>query len=159
MDCSLPSSSVHGISQARILECVAISFFRGFFPTQGSNPCLSPALTREFFTTSTNWEAWWLYNYVQTIPLGYMLLKNDKSRTSLWQWIRICLPVQGTWVPSLVQEDFTCCRATKLMTHNYLAHVLRLLKPVSPRARALQQEKSLQWEAHTLQLQSSPNSL
>ena len=29
MDCSLPSSSVHGISQARILEWVAIPFSRG----------------------------------------------------------------------------------------------------------------------------------
>ena len=29
MDCSLPGSSVHGIFQARILEWVAISFFRG----------------------------------------------------------------------------------------------------------------------------------
>ena len=30
MDCSLPGSSVHGISQARILEYVAISSYRGF---------------------------------------------------------------------------------------------------------------------------------
>ena len=29
MDCSLPGSSLHGILQARILEGVAISFFRG----------------------------------------------------------------------------------------------------------------------------------
>ena len=29
MDCSLPGSSVHGIFQARILECVPISFSRG----------------------------------------------------------------------------------------------------------------------------------
>ena len=29
MDCSLPGSSVQGISQARILEWVAISFSRG----------------------------------------------------------------------------------------------------------------------------------
>ena len=29
MDCSLPGSSVHGICQARILECVAIPFSRG----------------------------------------------------------------------------------------------------------------------------------
>ena len=29
MDCSLPSSSVHGIFQTRVLECVAISFSRG----------------------------------------------------------------------------------------------------------------------------------
>ena len=29
MDCSLPGSSVHGISQARILERIAIPFSRG----------------------------------------------------------------------------------------------------------------------------------
>ena len=29
MDCSLPGSSVHGIFQARVLECIAISFSRG----------------------------------------------------------------------------------------------------------------------------------
>ena len=40
MDCSLPDSSTHGIFQARILEFVAISFPRGIFPTQGSNPGL-----------------------------------------------------------------------------------------------------------------------
>ena len=28
MDCSLPGSSIHGIFQARVLEWVAISFFR-----------------------------------------------------------------------------------------------------------------------------------
>ena len=36
MDCSPPGSSVHGISQARILEWVAL----GIFSTQGSNPHL-----------------------------------------------------------------------------------------------------------------------
>ena len=42
MDCSPPGSSVHGISLARILECVAISFSQEIFLIQGSN--LSPAL-------------------------------------------------------------------------------------------------------------------
>ena len=37
MDCSAPGSSIHGISQARILKWVAISFSRGIFPTQGLN--------------------------------------------------------------------------------------------------------------------------
>ena len=35
MDCSPSGSSVHGISQARILEKVAISSSRGLFPAQG----------------------------------------------------------------------------------------------------------------------------
>ena len=37
MNCSPPGFSVHAISQARILEWVAICFFGGL-PTQGSNP-------------------------------------------------------------------------------------------------------------------------
>ena len=41
MDCSPPGSSVHEISQARILEWVAIPFSRGIFPTQGWNPSFS----------------------------------------------------------------------------------------------------------------------
>ena len=32
MDCSLPGFSIHGILQARILECVTISFSRGSSP-------------------------------------------------------------------------------------------------------------------------------
>ena len=38
--CSPQGSSVHGISQARILEWVAISFSRGIFSTQESSPYL-----------------------------------------------------------------------------------------------------------------------
>ena len=42
MDCSSPGSSVHGILQARILEWVAISFFRGSsWPRNGTG---SPVL-------------------------------------------------------------------------------------------------------------------
>ena len=39
-DCSLPGSSVHGISQGIILEWFAISFSKGIFLTQGWNPGL-----------------------------------------------------------------------------------------------------------------------
>ena len=42
MDCSLPGSSVNGISQARILECFAIPFSRRSF-NPGTEP-RSPAL-------------------------------------------------------------------------------------------------------------------
>ena len=40
MDCSSPGYSVHGVLQARILEWLAIRFFQGIFPTQGSKPGL-----------------------------------------------------------------------------------------------------------------------
>ena len=73
------------------------------------------------------------------------------------QWIRICLPMKGAWVQSLVGEDPMCCRATKPVCHNYRAQILepqpansnyearmpRLLKPTRPRACGVHQEKPL----------------
>ena len=41
-------------------------------------------------------------------------------RTSLVvQWLRISLPMQGTWIRFLVWEDPTYHEATKLVCHNY----------------------------------------
>ena len=58
MDCSLPGSSVHGISQARILEWVAISFSRGSSrPRIEPTSFVSPALATRFFTTKATLEA------------------------------------------------------------------------------------------------------
>ena len=34
------------------------------------------------------------------------------------QWLRICLPIQGTWVQSPVLKDPTCHRAIKPESHN-----------------------------------------
>ena len=44
------------------------------------------------------------------------------------QWLRIHLPMQGTWVRSLVWEEPTCHGATKPVHHNYWAGTL---EPVS----------------------------
>ena len=63
MDCSRPGSSVHGISQARILEWVAISFFRDL-----SNPEIKPE--------SSPWQ-------VGSLPLSHLGIKfggHPKSR-------------------------------------------------------------------------------
>ena len=38
--------------------------------------------------------------------------------------MRICLPVQETWVPSLIREDPTYHGATKPVYRNYRAHAL-----------------------------------
>ena len=48
------------------------------------------------------------------------MFKDSISGTSLVvKWLRIRLPMQGTWVQSLVWEDPTCHGATKPMCHNY----------------------------------------
>ena len=47
-DCSLPGSIVHGISQARIVEGIAISFSRGSSPPR--NPTRVSCIAGGFFT-------------------------------------------------------------------------------------------------------------
>ncbi|KAJ8797796.1 hypothetical protein J1605_016998 [Eschrichtius robustus] len=48
------------------------------------------------------------------------LLKNYILGASLVvQWLRICLPMQGTRVRALVWEDPTCRGATGPVSHNY----------------------------------------
>ena len=50
----------------------------------------------------------------------YIQNKISLNRTSLVaQWLRICLPMQGTWVRALIWVDPTCRGATKPVRHNY----------------------------------------
>ena len=59
---------------------------------------------------------------------------RERSGTSLViQWLRICLPKQGTQVQSLVQEDSTCHGEPKPMPYSYWAHSLMHHKHRSPR--------------------------
>ena len=55
---SLPGSSIHGISQARILEGLLCPL-PGDLPDRRIEPpsLMSPALTGRVFTTSAAWEA------------------------------------------------------------------------------------------------------
>ena len=51
---------------------------------------------------------------------GLIKTESHEAGTSLVaQWLRVCLPMQGTWVRALVQEDPTCHGATKPVHHNY----------------------------------------
>ena len=57
MECGPPGSSAHGIHQARILECVAISFSRGIFPTQDpTHVSWVSCIGKWIFTTEPPWK-------------------------------------------------------------------------------------------------------
>ena len=70
VDCSPPSSSVPGVSQARIQEWFAISFFRGISLTEGSNPRL------------LRWQ-------VNSLPLPHLVVE----RTYIYYWTHVWLLV------------------------------------------------------------------
>ena len=58
------------------------------------------------------------------ICLFYFLKISSPGTSLVALWLRIRLPVQGTRVRALVQEDPTCCGTTKPMHHNYWACTL-----------------------------------
>jgi len=81
MECSPSGSSVHGISQARILEWVAISFSRDLLDP--SIKPASPALAGGFFTTASPG------NLVE----GYQILLEHVTKYPSWaeEWRRASL--------------------------------------------------------------------
>ena len=87
---------------------------------------------------------WAFHKYIHT--------NIHKVGTSLVvQWLRICLPMQGTQVQSLVQEDPTCHRATKPVHHNYWACTLELTSHNYWSLHVLETSSHDYW-AHVLQL-------
>ena len=48
-----------------------------------------------------------------------MKAKTRSGASLVVQWLRICLPMQGTQVRVLVREDPICCGATRPVRHNY----------------------------------------
>ena len=69
--------------------------------------------------------------YVVLISMFYMVHDQhvDQYHIKQWpraslvaQWLRICLPMQGTRVQALVWEDPTCRGATGPVSHNYWAY-------------------------------------
>ena len=98
-----------------------------------------------------------LYNSLRMVQREWFLLKDHYgkgdqkglSRASLVaQWLRICLPIQGTRVRAKVWEDPTCRGATRPVSHNYWA--------CASGACAPQQERPRQWEARAPRWRVAP---
>ena len=67
------------------------------------------------------------------------ICSKKKPGTSLvTQWIRISLPMQGTWIRSLIWEDPTCTWETKPMSHSYWVPGSRAHEPQILKAACLE---------------------
>ena len=81
---------VHGILQARILECIANSLLQEIFPTQGSNPGLLH-WRQILYLLRHQGSSHWAYEVVIIIILilqnRTLMLGNDKEiNKGLWAW-------------------------------------------------------------------------
>ena len=62
---------------------------------------------------------WFVHLCSTTPPLAPS--RDGVCASLVVRWLRIYLSMQGTWLPSLVQEDPICCRATKPVSHQLLS--------------------------------------
>ena len=85
MHCSLPSSFVHGISQARIREWVAIFHLQGIFPTQGLNPCLLWLLHWQILYHWATWEVQRLHDFPLTRDFYRIELGPKGISMNIWE--------------------------------------------------------------------------
>ena len=119
----------------------SLFLLQGIFPTQELNPGLLHCtqilyqLSHKGSPRILEWVAYpfssrssWPRNQTRVSWIAEGFFTNWATRDSLLQnfsWSKIWLPVQGTWVQFLVQEDCTCCRHTKSGCPSYWSpHVL-----------------------------------
>ena len=58
-------------------------------------------------------------NFSTSLAIREMQIKITMRASLVAQWLRVCLPMQGTWVRALVWEDPICRGATGSVSHNY----------------------------------------
>ena len=71
MNCSLPSSSVHRISQARMQEWVAISYSRG--SSRPRDPTHTSCIGRQVLYHWATWETWFKKYSLSDLPEIFIL--------------------------------------------------------------------------------------
>ena len=99
-----------------------------------------PLFSKDIFTK---------YRVLGWLTFFFQYIKDVVQGASLVvQWLRICLPMQGTRGRALVWEDPTCRRATGPVSHNYWA--------CASGACAPQQERPRQWKARTRRWRVAP---
>ena len=58
-------------------------------------------------------------SYSASLVIREIQIKTTRRASLVVQWLRICLPMQGTQVRALVWEDPICRGATRPVNHNY----------------------------------------
>ena len=104
--------------------------------------------TTECYSAMTRNEPRWLHATTWMNLKCILTQKVIHGSSLVAQWLRIRLPMQGTWVRALVWEDPTCPGATRPVSHNCWA--------CASGARAPQQERPRWWEARAPRWRVAP---
>ena len=130
MDCSPTGSSVHRISQVRILEWVAISCSRGF--SRPSIKRMPPSLGGRFFTTETpsklsHHDMWnqtyccWVTQF-SSVQFSHSAVSNSLQHHGLQDAMPPCpSPSPGVYSVQLSYPYMTARNTITLITWTFLA--------------------------------------
>ena len=120
MNCGMPGSSVYGISQARILEWVAISYSRASSQPKESNPhLLHLLLGRQILY---HWATWKAHKGAKSGMKSVMIFVSSSDHF-LTQKLQILHPTLSRDV----------LYHTQIEDHQPLPHYFRCLDPLPPR--------------------------
>ena len=98
MDCSLSGSSVHGISQARILNWIAISSSRGSSPPRDqTHISWSPATAGDFFTTEPTGNPMPIFFLLDPLSLRAIKWPRDVATHTEYTTVKTCTRVSVSW--------------------------------------------------------------
>ena len=137
--CSLPGSSVHGIFQARILECVAMSFSRGS-SRHRDQTCIS-CIVGGFFTAWGTREAQDGSYYGYPLSLGTGTIKPRKQRKWVWLCPQDILNSETT--ETLASSKILCC--AQLLSHVQLFATPWTIACQAPLSMGILQARTLEW--------------
>ena len=132
---SPPGSSVHGISQRRIPEWVAISFSRGSsWPRDWTGSLTSSAIGRQvFYHWTTRVASYDVFSSVQSL---------SHVRLFATPWIAAC-QASLSITNSRSSLRFTSIQSVMLSSHLILCRPLLLLPPILPSIRVFSNESTL----------------
>ena len=117
MDCSPPGSSVHRISQVRILECTVISFSRGS-PQSRDWTCVSCTIGRVF----TTWAIW---EVLQPHKRGLRKRNRKKGGIKIIWIIQDFFQNWRIWASGLKELHQTDERGSRVKRRTMKLHKLR----------------------------------
>ena len=135
MDCSLLGSSVHGILQARVLECVSMPSSRQ--SSQSRVLTQVPLFAGRFFTI---WATRGLYIYISVQVSSVQSLSHVQLFAT--PWIAACqasLPITS----SRSSLKLMSIKSVMPSSHLILCHPLFLLPPIPPSIRVFSNESTL----------------
>ena len=136
MDCSPPGSFVHGISQARILEWVSISF-SGDLPDPGIEPLssVSPALAGRFLATLSPGNIQYFSFCIWLISLSIMCSTGSSMLSQIIEFpsfLWLSSVESLSYVPLFATPWTTACQASLSITTSWSLLKLMSIELVMP---------------------------